>query len=97
MHNGAKVDVEEKIKWHNKNFMFFFPNRNKRGCPKNEHKQRGRKPNGDSKTDDEVKHGFNLLSFSGYIITQVDVKMQHILYEVYVKFAAGQFVNIDLT
>lgn len=43
--------------------MSFSPNCNKRVGPKNEHKQRGRRPNGDSKTDDEVKHGFNLLSF----------------------------------
>lgn len=54
--------------WYNENFMFFFPKCNESIGPKNEHKQRGRRPNGDSKTNNEVKHGFNLLSFSGYII-----------------------------
>lgn len=91
------MNVKKKTNRHNKNFMFSFPNTNHRGGPKNEHKQRGCRPNGDSKANDEVKHGFNLLFFSGYIITQVDVKMQRILCEVYVKFAAGWFVNIDLT
>lgn len=89
MHNRAEVSKEEKAKRHNKNFMSFSPNCNKRVGPKNEHKQRGRRPNGDSKTDDEVKHGFNLLSFSEYIIAHLIVKKQHIYDEVYVKFAAG--------
>ena len=97
MYNRAEVGKEEKAERHNKNFTPFSPNRNKRVSPKNEHKQRGRRPNGDSKTDDEVKHGFNLLSISGYIIAQMCVKMQRILYEVCVKFAAGRSVNIDLT
>lgn len=88
---------EEKTKWHNKNFMSFIPNRNERIDPKNEHKQRGRRPNGDSKTDDEMKHSFNLLSISGYIIAHLIVNKQHIYDEFYVKFAAGRFVNIDLT
>jgi len=63
MYNGAKVDVEEKTKWHNKNFMFFFPNRNKRGYPKNEHKQSRGSPNGNCGANNEVKHDFDLLSF----------------------------------
>lgn len=97
MHNRTEVGKEEKAKRHNKNFMSFSPNCNKRVGPKNEHKQRGRRPNSDSKTDDEVKHGFNLLSISGYIISHLIVKKQHIYDEVCVKFAAGWFVNIDLT
>lgn len=97
MHNRTEVGKKEKAKRHSENFMSFIPNSNERVSPKNEHKQRGRRPNGDSKTDDEVKHGFNLLSFSEYIIAQIGVKMQRILCEVYVKFTAGRFVNIDLT
>lgn len=83
------MNIKKKTNRHNENFTFSFPNCNHGGGPKNEHKQRGRRPNGNGKTDDEVKHDFNLLSISGYIITQVDIKMQHILYEVYVKFVAG--------
>lgn len=97
MHNRAEMNVKKKTNRHNKNFMFSFPNCDHRVGPKNEHKQRGRRPNGNGKTDDKVKHGFNLLSFSEYIITWMYVKMQRILYEVCVKFATGRFVNIDLT
>lgn len=91
------MNVKKETNRHNENFMFSFPNCNHGGSPKNEYKQRGRRPNGNGETDDKVKHGFNLLSFSGYIIAHLIVKKQHIYDEVYVKFAAGSFLNIKLT
>lgn len=91
------MNIKKETNRHNENFTLSFPNRNHGGGPKNEHKQRGRRPNGDCKTDDEAKHSFNLLSFSGYIIAHLIVKKQHIYDEVYVKFAAGPFLNIKLT
>lgn len=61
------------------------------------HKQSGNSPNKYAHFKDKIKHYGLLPSFGIYSIAYLNVIKQHIFGKVYVKFAAGQFVNLDLT
>ena len=58
MDNGAKVDDEKVLEWHEENFPSFAVGSDDSICPKNEHEQGRSKPNGDSRDEDEFQHEF---------------------------------------
>lgn len=96
MDNGAEVNIEKLPKRKNQNFTF------SQTCdesvrPKEQHKQGRSNPNSDSNFNDEFQHFENPLSFSVYIIPYLTVMKQRICGKVCVNFAAGRFVNLDLT
>lgn len=92
MHDGTKVNVKEFGQRHRENSAVI-----KAGAsPEKESDERRGKPHRQSNFTNKL-HSIYFLSFSVYIISYSAVKKQRISGKVYVKFAAGWFVNIVLT
>jgi len=97
MHNGAKVEIEKLTKRHQENFTIPQTG-NESVRPKEQHKESRGSPNRDSNIDNELQHFLKSpFVFCIYIIPYSTIKKQRISGKVYVKFAAGRFINIDLT
>ena len=97
MHNGAEVDIEKVTNRHKENFTLLLKNCYHCVKPKANHEQRRSSPNRDCENKHKFQHSGYPLSFSVYIIPYSAVMKQRISGKVYVKFAAGWFINLDLT
>ena len=92
MHNGTEVNVEKVTNRHQENFTLLVK---KHYCcvkPKTNHEQGRSSPNRNGKNENKFQHSGYPLSFSGYIITYLIIKKQHILSKVYVKFWPGEML-----
>jgi len=92
------VEIEKLTKRHQENFTIPPQSGNESVRPKEQHKQSRGSPDRDSDIDNELQHFLNSpFLFCISIIPYLTVKKQRIYGKVYVKFAAGRFVNLDLT
>ncbi len=91
------MDVKELAKRHQQNLAIAEKGREESGTPEPKHKQGRGEPNGQSDFDDELHQVYSPFVSCMYIIPYLTVKKQQSLSKVYVKFAAGRIINIDLT